>query len=94
MTTQPEQEFPATSAAWLRMAAAFAHLDDEGLGMVHELARWSRANLPPALVALVDVLDAARGLSLAMLADRHGSTVEKLSREIELTLTEGGGSDG
>ncbi|GAA2875634.1 hypothetical protein GCM10010517_36570 [Streptosporangium fragile] len=84
----------ATALAWARMAEVFDGMSDHDLGAVHEMARWSRANLPPGLVCLVDVLDAARDLSLAVLADRHEMTVEEVTAEIAAALAEGGEYNG
>ncbi|MET9067258.1 hypothetical protein [Streptosporangium sandarakinum] len=84
----------AAAPAWARVVEAVDAMSDADLGAMHEMARWSRANLPPTLVCLVDALDAVRDLGVAVLADRYGVTVEQVEAEIAAVLAEGGESVG
>ncbi|MBB6343774.1 tRNA-dihydrouridine synthase [Nonomuraea muscovyensis] len=79
-------------AAWARLVEAVNALDDQGLAAVHGMAKWARANLPADVACLVEVLDAAKDLSVAVVADRKGLTVA----EIEAVIAEatGGGVHG
>lgn len=83
-----------TEAAWVRLAHALDALDDDGLGALFGMAQYGRANLPGAVVVLVDTLDAMRHLALAMMADRKGLPLAQMEAFISDALAQGGESDG
>lgn len=93
MCSRPEPGAPASLAAWARLVEAVNRLDDHGLGALHGMAKWARANLPAEVACLVEVLDAAKDLSVAVAADRKGLTVAEIEAVIA-EATSGGGVDG
>lgn len=77
-----QDSFLATATAWARAAHEVASLDDQGLGALNGMLRYWRATLPGEVVVLVDVLDRMQDVCVAVLAERHGSTVPEIEKLI------------